>query len=115
MFRLTSRLISRVAQTSIRSQLVKPMAFRFYSSNGLSTTEIIRRISESNSHLIKSPTELTNETKLAQDLGLDSLDSTEFLVNVENEFDLQLSDEESEKVKTIGQIVEIISSNPQAS
>jgi acyl carrier protein len=87
---------------------------RFYSANSLSSEEIIRRISESNAHLIKKDVALSPETVIQADLGLDSLDATEFLVNVENEFDVELSDEESEKVKTIAEVIEVISKNPQA-
>lgn len=87
---------------------------RFYSANSLSSEEIVRRIAESNSHLIKKDLTLTPETHIHSELGLDSLDATEFLVNVENEFDIELSDADSEKVKTIAEVVELISKNPQA-
>ncbi|ODV72626.1 acyl carrier protein CYBJADRAFT_129231 [Cyberlindnera jadinii NRRL Y-1542] len=87
---------------------------RFYSANALSSDEIIRRIAESNAHLINKEVNITPETTIQADLGLDSLDATEFLVNVENEFDIELTDEESEKVKTIAEVVELISKNPHA-
>ncbi|KAH3685197.1 hypothetical protein WICPIJ_003826 [Wickerhamomyces pijperi] len=114
MFRSILRLPTTRAISSTR--FTAASATRFYSTNGLTTSDILRRIQASNSHLIQ-PTfgELTAETTLAKDLGLDSLDSTEFLVNVENEFDFQLSDEQSEKVKTVGQIVELVANEPNAS
>lgn len=115
MFRLASRSAVRASMAVSRSAAVRPAAFaRFYSANALSQEEIIRRISESNAHLIKKDVTLAPETLIQKDLGLDSLDSTEFLVNVENEFDVELSDEDSEKVKTIAEVVELISKNPQA-
>lgn len=108
MFRIASRSILRAPIRRF------PVASRFYSANSLSADEITRRISEANTHLIKDVSTFTAASNLATDLGLDSLDATEFLVNVENEFDLQFSDEDSEKVKTIGQIIELISNNPEA-
>lgn len=107
----------RLAARTLRAPVISTRfaATRFYSSNGLTTSDILRRITESNSHLIKPSVTLAAETSLSKDLGLDSLDSTEFLVNVENEFDFQLSDEQSEKIKNVGEIVELIAANPNAS
>jgi acyl carrier protein len=111
MFRLAAR--SALRASTFRSAQTPAFA-RFYSANSLSIEEITRRIAEANSHLIKNAAEVTGASNLASDLGLDSLDATEFLVNVENEFDLQFSDEDSEKVKTVSQIVDLIASKPEA-
>ncbi|CDR42101.1 CYFA0S08e03620g1_1 [Cyberlindnera fabianii] len=116
MFRLASRSVVRASLSArvAAAPVARPAFLRFYSANSLSQDEIIRRIAESNAHLIKKDVTLSPELAIQGDLGLDSLDATEFLVNVENEFDFQLTDEESEKVKTIAEVVELVSSNPQA-
>jgi len=49
--------------------------------------------------------ELTPETDLTT-LGADSLDLVELVMEIEEEFDVDLPDEEANSYKTIGQIVE---------
>ena len=51
---------------------------------------------------------ITESTYLNQDLGLDSLDSVEFGLAVEDEFDIEIEDDEAEKIKTVGDAVDII-------
>ena len=46
-----------------------------------------------------------------EDLGADSLDTIELLMAFEEEFDLEISDEDAEKIKTVGQAVEFIESH----
>ncbi|MDD6478266.1 MAG: acyl carrier protein [Oscillospiraceae bacterium] len=55
--------------------------------------------------------ELTMETKIAEDLGADSLDVVELLMAIEDEFDVEVPDDEIENVKTIGDVVEYIQAN----
>lgn len=51
---------------------------------------------------------LTMETSLKEDLDADSLDAVEVIMALEDEFDIEIPDEEAEKFKTIGHIVEYI-------
>ena len=44
------------------------------------------------------------------DLGADSLDTVELIMEFEKEFDLQIPDDEAEKITTVGQAIEYISS-----
>ena len=55
--------------------------------------------------------ELSLETKIAEDLGADSLDVVEMLMSIEGEFDVEIPDEEIEKLKTIGDVVDYIQNN----
>lgn len=55
--------------------------------------------------------ELSLETKIAEDLGADSLDVVEMLMSIESEFDVEIPDEEIEKLKTIGDVVDYIQNN----
>lgn len=48
--------------------------------------------------------EITDESKLVNDLGMDSLDMIETLCNLEREFDIVISDEEAEKIATFEQL-----------
>ncbi|WP_455539480.1 acyl carrier protein [Terrisporobacter sp.] len=51
---------------------------------------------------------LTMETSLKEDLDADSLDAVEVIMALEDEFDIEIPDEDAEKFKTIGDIVEYI-------
>lgn len=55
--------------------------------------------------------EMTMETKIADDLGADSLDVVELLMSIEDEFEVEIPDEEIENLKTIGDVVEYIQNN----
>ncbi len=51
-----------------------------------------------------------NETVFADDLGMDSLDVVEFIMALEETFDIEIPDEDAEKMKTIEDTVNYISS-----
>ena len=54
---------------------------------------------------------ITADTDLQEDLGADSLDVVDLLMSIEDEFDVEVPDEEIENMKTIGDVVEYIQSN----
>lgn len=54
--------------------------------------------------------EVTLEASFKDDLGADSLDLVELVMELEDEFDLEISDEEAEKISTVGDVVEYIKS-----
>lgn len=54
--------------------------------------------------------EVTMEASLKDDLEADSLDVVELVMELEDEFDLEISDEEAEKISTVGEIVNYIES-----
>lgn len=51
---------------------------------------------------------ITLETRLSEDLGADSLDAVELIMALEDEFDIQISDEAAQKIRKIGDIVEYL-------
>ncbi len=55
--------------------------------------------------------EMTMETNIARDLGADSLDVVELLMSIEDEFEVEIPDEEIENIKTIGDLTEYIQNN----
>ncbi len=55
--------------------------------------------------------EMTMETNIAKDLDADSLDVVELLMTIEDEFNVEIPDEEIENIKTIGDLTEYIQSN----
>ena len=54
------------------------------------------------------PNEVTMETTFADDLGADSLDVFQIIMGIEEEFDIEISNEEAEKIVTVGDAVEQI-------
>ncbi len=51
---------------------------------------------------------VTMESNIADDLGADSLDVVDMLMSLEDEFDIEIPDEEIENIKTVGQLVKYI-------
>ena len=54
---------------------------------------------------------ITAETTLADDLGADSLDVVDLLMSIEDEFEIEVPDEEIENIKTVDQLVKYIEAN----
>mgnify|MGYP003298770891 CR=1 FL=1 len=52
--------------------------------------------------------EVAADAKIVEDLGADSLDVVEFVMEVEKEFDITIPDEEAAKLTTVGDAVKYI-------
>ena len=72
----------------------------------MSTFERVQKIIceqlEIDSHLV------TEDASISGDLGADSLDLVDLAMSVEDEFDIELSDEALEKIKTVGDLVAFV-------
>lgn len=55
--------------------------------------------------------DITNDASLTEDLGADSLDIIEMMMGLENEFGLDISDEDAEKAKTVKEVIEFVNEN----
>ena len=51
---------------------------------------------------------LTSEASFMEDLGADSLDTVELVMAFEKEFDIDIPDEEAEKLRTVGQAMKYL-------
>ena len=49
--------------------------------------------------------EVTNEASFTNDLGADSLDTVELIMEFEKEFDLAIPDDQAEKISTVGEAI----------
>ncbi|GAB6935810.1 MAG: acyl carrier protein [Bacillota bacterium] len=58
--------------------------------------------------------EVTMDASFKDDLGADSLDIVELVMELEDEFDMEISDEDAEKITTVGQAVEYINARLQS-
>ncbi|MBK9335196.1 MAG: acyl carrier protein [Lewinellaceae bacterium] len=54
--------------------------------------------------------EVTPESNFIQDLGADSLDTVELIMEFEKEFDVSIPDEQAEKIQTVGQAIDYLES-----
>ncbi|HCI58220.1 MAG: acyl carrier protein [Bacteroidetes bacterium] len=55
--------------------------------------------------------EVTNEASFTNDLGADSLDTVELIMEFEKEFNIAIPDDQAEKISTVGQAVDYITAN----
>ena len=51
---------------------------------------------------------ITNDARYIEDLGADSLDTVELIMQFEEEFDIEISDDDAEKLTTVGKSVDYI-------
>ena len=55
--------------------------------------------------------EVTNEASFTNDLGADSLDTVELIMEFEKEFGISIPDDQAEKITTVGDAVSYIEAN----
>ena len=58
--------------------------------------------------------DITREASFTNDLGADSLDTVELIMEFEKEFDLTIPDEDAEKIATVGDAVDYVESKKAA-
>ena len=59
-------------------------------------------------HLNIDEKEVTKEASFIEDLGADSLDTVELIMSFEEEFKIEIPDEEAEGIKTVQNVVDYI-------
>lgn len=114
MFSSASRLALRtVSRTAAR----QPVIVRNFAaaSTFLDATEVTDRIVTVVKNFDKvDPAKVTPAAKFIDDLGLDSLDSVEVVMAIEDEFAIEIPDAEADKILSIEDATEYISGHPMA-
>ena len=59
--------------------------------------------------------EVTNDASFVDDLGADSLDTVELVMALEEEFETEIPDEEAEKITTVQQAIDFVTSRQSES
>jgi len=72
----------------------------------MTTFERVRKVIAK--RLDKNEQEITPEAAFIEDLGADSLDVVELVMDLESEFEIEIPDEDSEKIRTVGDAVKYI-------
>ena len=74
-------------------------------------TKIKEMIAE---HLEIGVDQITDEAKFIDDLGADSLDVVELVMALEEQFDVEIADEEAEQIATVGDAISFIKKMAEA-
>lgn len=61
--------------------------------------------------LVVDAGEISTESSFQKDLGADSIDLVELIMELEREFDLSIPDEKAEEIKTVGDAISFLSEN----
>ena len=75
----------------------------------MSVEERVREVAE---QIVGLPDDVDRDTEISE-LGLDSLDVTEFIMELEEEFDITIADDAVDGFKTFGDIVEYVENEMQ--
>lgn len=118
MFKSVFRVIPTTLRVSVPRNALIASPTRFYSAaaSSLKKDEITSRIID----IIKSfdkttaSADITPTTQFSKDLGLDSLDTVELLVAIEEEFDVEIPDKIADEISSVGEAIDYIASNPEA-
>ncbi|KAK3401291.1 acyl carrier protein-like protein [Sordaria brevicollis] len=92
-------------------------AVRFYSAGGhLHKDEVFSRIAQvlSGFDKVNDPKNITETAHFANDLGLDSLDTVEVVMAIEEEFSIEIPDKDADQIHSVDKAVEYILSQPDA-
>ncbi|AEO67424.1 uncharacterized protein THITE_2116306 [Thermothielavioides terrestris NRRL 8126] len=98
----------------------KPLAWQavrcYASGSGLDRTEVYERIKQllSGFDKVNDPANITETAHFANDLGLDSLDTVEVVMAIEEEFSIEIPDKDADTIHSVDKAVEYILSQPDA-
>ncbi|KAI9658319.1 MAG: Acyl carrier protein, mitochondrial [Bathelium mastoideum] len=112
------RFLPRSSNTSQRFlPAISCQAIRCYSAGGaLTKDEITGRILDllKNFDKVQDATKLSPESHFTNDLGLDSLDTVEVVMAIEEEFSIEIPDKEADAIHSVDKAVDYIQNQPDA-
>ncbi|EDK42597.1 acyl carrier protein [Lodderomyces elongisporus] len=109
MFRIAARSSARAVSLPVQRLPLVNNAMRFYAGTPITKDEVVSRAFEALKTVATlQESKLSLESSFQKDLGLDSLDTVEALVALEEEFDLEIPDKIADDIKTVGEAVDYI-------
>ena len=117
---LSSLFFSFIANVSKRTQLALPAlalpaAWRAYGAGYLDKSEVTDRVVAVVKNFNKvDPAKVGPSSSFGADLGLDSLDTVEVVMAMEEEFAVEIPDAEADKITSVAEAVEYLAANPDA-
>eukprot|EP01116_Phalansterium_solitarium_P019245 TRINITY_DN5314_c0_g1_i1.p2 TRINITY_DN5314_c0_g1~~TRINITY_DN5314_c0_g1_i1.p2 ORF type:complete len:122 (-),score=9.92 TRINITY_DN5314_c0_g1_i1:221-586(-) len=114
-FRSAASLLSRRTILAVPSQQRLCQPRYFAAAAGLDKSVVTDRVLNviQSFHKVGPSVKVTPESTFS-DLGLDSLDSVEVVLALEDEFTIEIPDAEAEKIQSASDAVKYIASNPEA-
>jgi len=100
-----------------KAKLLKfaPLSFQYSGRSFLSMDNIEQRVKKIVAEQLGvNEAEIKNESSFVDDLGADSLDTVELVMALEDEFETEIPDEEAEKITTVQQAIDYVTSNKKA-
>ncbi|KAJ4992611.1 acyl carrier protein [Stagonosporopsis vannaccii] len=111
--------IARPARAFVQPKQITPAAYfqavrSYASSAGLAQEEVQGRILDllKNFDKVQDASKLNGESHFHNDLGLDSLDTVEVVMAIEEEFSIEIPDKEADAIHSVKQAVEYILRQP---
>ncbi|KAK3988751.1 acyl carrier protein-like protein [Cladorrhinum sp. PSN332] len=88
----------------------------YASAGGLERTEVYERIKQllQGFDKVNDPSNITEKAHFANDLGLDSLDTVEVVMAIEEEFSIEIPDKDADTIHSVDKAIEYIVSQPDA-
>ncbi|ORX93440.1 putative ACP1-mitochondrial acyl-carrier protein [Basidiobolus meristosporus CBS 931.73] len=119
MLRFTAlRPIARSIVASSVTRTAYPSVYgfsRFYSAGALSRSDIESRILDVLRGYDKvDQSKLNAQSHFNKDLGLDSLDTVEVVMAIEEEFSVEIPDKDADEIKTVGHAIDYITKREDA-
>eukprot|EP01115_Flamella_aegyptia_P014465 TRINITY_DN82511_c1_g1_i1.p1 TRINITY_DN82511_c1_g1~~TRINITY_DN82511_c1_g1_i1.p1 ORF type:complete len:113 (+),score=20.71 TRINITY_DN82511_c1_g1_i1:78-416(+) len=109
---MLSRFITRSSKVTVAPTFTYLNKYNYGEAKALTKDEITERvISVVSAHERVDTSKINNDSHF-KDLGLDSLDTVEVMLGIENEFALEIPDELADKINSIPEAVNYLSTNP---
>jgi len=108
--------VPRLATLAPRKMVVAQAVRSYASAHGLEKKEVFERIKQllTGFDKVSDPAKITESAHFANDLGLDSLDTVEVVMAIEEEFSIEIPDKDADQIHSIDKAVEYITSQPDA-
>ncbi|KAI5794918.1 putative acyl carrier protein [Pyronema domesticum] len=106
-----------VFRPAVVPKAVFPSAIRYYSAPAsLSKDEVEGRIKDllKGFDKVQDQSKVTGTSHFTNDLGLDSLDTVEVVMAIEEEFSIEIPDKEADNIHSVDQAVNYIIAQPDA-